>query len=89
MCGIPTLAHYLSNSLHHRPHMQPPAIPDLQILANAGSLEMWGGATFDVSLRFLHECPWRRLEKLRELIPNIPFQVGGRDGTGEGGGMEG
>ena len=45
------------------------------VLANAGSLEMWGGATFDVSLRFLHECPWRRLEKLRELIPNIPFQV--------------
>lgn len=45
------------------------------ILANAGSLEMWGGATFDVALRFLHECPWRRLEQLRELIPNIPFQV--------------
>jgi pyruvate carboxylase len=45
------------------------------ILAPAGSLEMWGGATFDVALRFLHECPWRRLEQLRELIPNIPFQV--------------
>jgi pyruvate carboxylase len=49
------------------------------ILAPAGSLEMWGGATFDVALRFLHECPWRRLEQLRELIPNIPFQVGGGD----------
>jgi hypothetical protein len=46
-----------------------------QILAGAGSLEMWGGATFDVALRFLHECPWRRLEQLREQIPNIPFQV--------------
>lgn len=46
------------------------------IMANAGSLEMWGGATFDVALRFLHECPWRRLEQLRELVPNIPFQVG-------------
>ena len=46
------------------------------ILAPAGSLEMWGGATFDVALRFLHECPWRRLEQLRELVPNIPFQVG-------------
>jgi pyruvate carboxylase len=46
-------------------------------LAGAGSLEMWGGATFDVALRFLHECPWRRLEQLRERIPNIPFQVGG------------
>lgn len=45
------------------------------VLANAGSLEMWGGATFDVSLRFLHECPWKRLEKLRELIPHVPFQV--------------
>ena len=46
-----------------------------RILARAGSLEMWGGATFDVALRFLHECPWRRLEQLREAIPNIPFQV--------------
>ncbi|KAI8467848.1 MAG: pyruvate carboxylase [Monoraphidium minutum] len=45
------------------------------ILAPAGSLEMWGGATYDVSLRFLHECPWRRLEQLRERIPNIPFQM--------------
>lgn len=33
------------------------------------------GATFDVSLRFLHECPWERLEQLRKLIPNIPFQM--------------
>uniref|UniRef100_A0AC35G4V2 Pyruvate carboxylase n=1 Tax=Panagrolaimus sp. PS1159 TaxID=55785 RepID=A0AC35G4V2_9BILA len=39
------------------------------------SLENWGGATFDVSMRFLHECPWERLERLRELIPNIPFQM--------------
>ncbi|CAJ0577237.1 unnamed protein product, partial [Mesorhabditis spiculigera] len=38
------------------------------------SLENWGGATFDVSMRFLHECPWERLETLRKLIPNIPFQ---------------
>ena len=45
------------------------------ILRNAASLEMWGGATFDVSLRFLHECPWRRLELLREQVPNIPFQM--------------
>ena len=36
---------------------------------------MWGGATFDVALRFLHECPWRRLERLRQLVPNIPFQA--------------
>ncbi|KFD67640.1 hypothetical protein M514_11529 [Trichuris suis] len=39
------------------------------------SLEMWGGATFDVALRFLRECPWSRLEELREQIPNIPFQM--------------
>lgn len=45
------------------------------VLRNAGSLEMWGGATFDVALRFLHECPWRRLELLREAVPNIPFQM--------------
>ncbi|MGD9677711.1 MAG: pyruvate carboxylase [Vulcanibacillus sp.] len=39
------------------------------------SLEMWGGATFDTSMRFLKECPWRRLEILREKIPNILFQM--------------
>jgi pyruvate carboxylase len=44
-------------------------------LAPAYSLEMWGGATFDVALRFLRECPWARLERLRELVPNIPFQM--------------
>jgi pyruvate carboxylase len=33
------------------------------------------GATFDVALRFLHECPWDRLKTLREQIPNIPFQM--------------
>ena len=36
---------------------------------------MWGGATFDVALRFLHEDPWARLRKLREAIPNICFQM--------------
>lgn len=44
-------------------------------LSNAFSIEMWGGATFDVALRFLHECPWSRLAQLRDLIPNIPFQM--------------
>ena len=46
-----------------------------ECLANAFSLEMWGGATFDVAMRFLHECPWQRLEQLREAIPHIPFQM--------------
>jgi pyruvate carboxylase len=36
---------------------------------------MWGGATFDVSMRFLKEDPWVRLRKLRKLVPNIPFQM--------------
>lgn len=39
------------------------------------SLEMWGGATFDVAYRFLYESPWRRLEELRAKIPNILFQM--------------
>lgn len=42
---------------------------------NLFSLECWGGATFDVALRFLHECPWGRLQELRKLVPNIPFQM--------------
>jgi len=43
--------------------------------SNLYSLENWGGATFDVALRFLHECPWERLEDMRKAIPNIPFQM--------------
>lgn len=39
------------------------------------SLEMWGGATFDTSMRFLKESPWQRLTQLRERIPNILFQM--------------
>ena len=39
------------------------------------SIEMWGGATFDVAMRFLKECPWQRLTELRERIPNILFQM--------------
>lgn len=39
------------------------------------SLEMWGGATFDVAYRFLNESPWERLEILRKKIPNVLFQM--------------
>ncbi len=46
-----------------------------QRLPNLFSLEMWGGATFDTSLRFLHEDPWQRLRALRERVPNICFQM--------------
>jgi pyruvate carboxylase len=44
-------------------------------LSNLYSLEMWGGATFDVAMRFLIEDPWIRLRTLREEIPNICFQM--------------
>ena len=46
-----------------------------QLLHNYFSLEMWGGATFDVAYRFLKEDPWKRLEQLREKIPNVLFQM--------------
>lgn len=39
------------------------------------SMEVWGGATFDVALRFLKECPWERLRLLRQAIPNILLQM--------------
>ena len=44
-------------------------------VSNLFALEMWGGATFDVAYRFLHESPWERLALLREKIPNIPFTM--------------
>jgi pyruvate carboxylase len=39
------------------------------------SLEAWGGATYDVALRFLSEDPWQRLADLREAVPNICLQM--------------
>jgi pyruvate carboxylase len=39
------------------------------------SLECWGGATYDVALRFLAEDPWERLAELREAVPNIALQM--------------
>lgn len=39
------------------------------------SVEMWGGATFDTSMRFLKESPWQRLADLRSRIPNLLFQM--------------
>ena len=39
------------------------------------SMEAWGGATYDVALRFLGEDPWERLARLRETMPNIPLQM--------------
>lgn len=39
------------------------------------SMEVWGGATFDVALRFLKEDPWERLRRLRKAIPNVLLQM--------------
>jgi len=39
------------------------------------SMEVWGGATFDVCIRFLKEDPWQRLEAIRKAVPNILLQM--------------
>jgi pyruvate carboxylase subunit B len=39
------------------------------------SAEVWGGATFDVSIRYLNEDPWQRLRMLKELMPRTPLQM--------------
>ena len=51
--------------------------PILDTMDKAGyySLECWGGATFDVCLRFLNEDPWERLRKIREHTPNTKLQM--------------
>ena len=45
------------------------------VLHDAFSFECWGGATFDVAYRFLHECPWERLRKIRAAVPNVCTQM--------------
>ena len=51
---------------------------------NLFSLECWGGATFDTTMRFLNENPFKRLKRLREKIPNICFQMLLRGANGVG-----
>lgn len=51
---------------------------------NTFSMEVWGGATFDVCMRFLHESPWTRLRELRKAVPNILFQMLLRGSNGVG-----
>ena len=46
-----------------------------RLLPGLWSVECWGGATFDVALRFLDEDPWERLARLREEIPGVLFQM--------------
>jgi pyruvate carboxylase len=48
------------------------------------SVECWGGATFDVAMRFLKECPWQRLRGLRERLPNVLLQMLLRASNGVG-----
>ena len=48
------------------------------------SLECWGGATFDVAMRFLQECPWDRLRDIRARVPNILLQMLLRASNGVG-----
>lgn len=52
-------------------------IPVLEAMDQVGyhSLEMWGGATFDASLRFLGEDPWDRLRKIRHAVKNTKLQM--------------
>ena len=51
------------------------ASKNAEVFKDSFSLEMWGGATFDVAYNFLKENPWERLEKLRKAIPNVLFQM--------------
>ena len=51
--------------------------PILDTIDKAGyyACECWGGATFDVCLRYLHEDPWERLRKIRAKLPNTKLQM--------------
>src|SRR5690625_2830333 len=51
------------------------AEPTARLLPELFSVEMWGGATFDVAYRFLKEDPWERLLSLRQKMPNVLFQM--------------
>ncbi|TDT71991.1 pyruvate carboxylase [Hypnocyclicus thermotrophus] len=51
------------------------ATPTAMLAKDLFSLEAWGGATFDVSYRFLKENPWKRLREIRKRVPNIMLQM--------------
>ncbi len=55
-----------------------------RVLPGLLSVECWGGATFDVAMRFLDECPWNRLDRLRAAMPNILTQMLLRASNGVG-----
>lgn len=48
---------------------------EARLLPELWSVEAWGGATYDVCLRFLGEDPWERLDKLHAAMPNLPIQM--------------
>jgi pyruvate carboxylase len=49
--------------------------PVARLTPQLWSVEAWGGATYDVALRFLSENPWERLSRLREAMPNLCLQM--------------
>ena len=51
------------------------APPTRKLLPELFSIECWGGATFDVAMRFLKEDPWERLRELKKKSPNILLQM--------------
>jgi len=55
-----------------------------RVLHDAFSFECWGGATFDVAYRFLHESPWQRLRAIRAAAPNVCTQMLIRGANGVG-----
>ena len=55
-----------------------------QNMSDLLSIECWGGATFDVALRFLKECPWQRIKNIRKAAPNILTQMLLRSSNGVG-----
>ena len=64
-------------SLHATRMTTADMLPICEKLDSVGyfSLEGWGGATFDVAYRFLHESPWERLDLIREKAPNLLLQM--------------
>ncbi len=55
--------------------MLPAARAFAHLFPQTFSMEVWGGATFDVAMRFLHEDPWDRLARIRKAVPNILLQM--------------
>jgi pyruvate carboxylase len=69
-------AHQSLLATRFRTHdMQAIAAHYASLMPDLFSVECWGGATFDVAMRFLNECPWERLHELREAMPNLLLQM--------------